>query len=238
MLDRAIRSAENYITFLQAQTILPKENQEKKPVFKYISSLKISTAKKLSMEHNDHQLLERIRAGDKHAFETTFRKFYKKLRIYAYTFVKDNEDAEEIVQQVFCKIWERRDQLRLEGALQPLLYRSVYNESLSQLRHQKVKNTFQVYQTQQMEQRELNLSHQILANELNQHIQRAIAELPEQCRTIFQMSRFEQLKYQQIADALNISIKTVENQMGKALKVLRIKLVEFLPLIILLLYLM
>lgn len=190
------------------------------------------------MEYNDHQLLERIRAGDKNAFETTFRKFYKKLRIYAYTFVKDNEDAEEIVQQVFCKIWERRDQLRLEGALQPLLYRSVYNESLSQLRHQKVKDTFQAYQTQHMEQRELNLSHQILATELNQHIQRAIAELPEQCRTIFQMSRFEQLKYQQIADALNISIKTVENQMGKALKVLRIKLVEFLPLIILLLYLM
>nr|WP_199076469.1 RNA polymerase sigma-70 factor [Pedobacter sp. ASV19] len=206
-------------------------------MFKYISNLKINTANKLSMEHNDHQLLERIRAGDKNAFETTFRKFYKKLRIYAYTFVKDNEDAEEIVQQVFCKIWERRDQLRLEGALQPLLYRSVYNESLSQLRHQKVKDTFQAYQTQHMEQRDLDVSHQLLAIELNQHIQRAIAELPEQCRTIFQMSRFEQLKYQQIADALNISIKTVENQMGKALKVLRIKLVEFLPLIIFLLYL-
>ncbi|HWW38004.1 sigma-70 family RNA polymerase sigma factor, partial [Pedobacter sp.] len=113
----------------------------------------------------------------------------------------------------------------------------VYNESLSQLRHQKVKDTFHAYQTQHMEQGDLDVSHQLLAIELNQHIQRAIAELPEQCRTIFQMSRFEQLKYQQIADALNISIKTVENQMGKALKVLRIKLVEFLPLIIFLLYL-
>lgn len=187
------------------------------------------------MEYNDdNYLLERVRAGDKNAFEQTFRKFYRKLRIYAFTFVKDNDNAEEIVQQVFCKIWERRDQLRPEGSLQPLLYRSVYNESLSLLRHQKVKTTFHAYQTRQMETAELNLSDQILATELNRHIQSAIAGLPEQCRTIFQMSRFDRLKYQQIADALNISIKTVENQMGKALKIMRVKLVEFLPLIILL----
>ncbi|MDR6782985.1 RNA polymerase sigma-70 factor (ECF subfamily) [Pedobacter africanus] len=190
------------------------------------------------MDYNgDHNLLERIRAGDKNAFQEIFHKFYRKLRVYAYTFVKENEDAEEIVQQVFCRIWERRDQLRPEGSLQSLLYRSVYNESLSQLRHQKVRNTFQVHQTKQMENTDRDASHQLIASELNRQIQHAIAKLPEQCRTIFQMSRFEQLKYQQIADALNISIKTVENQMGKALKVMRIKLIEFLPLIVILLHL-
>lgn len=190
------------------------------------------------MEYNDdQQLLESIRAGDKNAFQNCFHKFYRKLRVYAYTFVRDNEDAEEIVQQVFCRIWERKDQLRPEGSLQSFLYRSVYNESLSLLRHQKVRNTFQIYQTKHMENQDPDVSHQILASELSNHIQRAIAELPEQCRTIFQMSRFEQLKYQQIADVMNISIKTVENQMGKALKVLRIKLVEFLPVLIILLYL-
>ena len=80
-----------------------------------------------------------------------------------------------------------------------------------------------------MESSNQDASNQMIASELENDIQKAINELPQQCRTIFQMSRFEQLKYQQIADQLNISVKTVENQMGKALKVLRSKLVEYLP---------
>jgi RNA polymerase sigma-70 factor (ECF subfamily) len=77
-------------------------------------------------------------------------------------------------------------------------------------------------------------SKKILSKELETKLYSALNELPEQCRTIFQMSRFEEMKYREIADKLDISIKTVENQMGKALKLLRIKLVEFLPILILL----
>jgi RNA polymerase sigma-70 factor (ECF subfamily) len=88
-----------------------------------------------------------------------------------------------------------------------------------------------------MESSNQDASNQMIASELENDIQKAISELPPQCRTIFQMSRFEQLKYQQIADQLNISIKTVENQMGKALKVLRLKLVEYLPFLLSLLHL-
>jgi RNA polymerase sigma-70 factor (ECF subfamily) len=82
-----------------------------------------------------------------------------------------------------------------------------------------------------------DVSDGMVAAELETNIQKAINELPQQCRIIFQLSRFEQLKYQQIADQLGISVKTVENQMGKALKVLRTKLVEFLPFILLIPYL-
>jgi RNA polymerase sigma-70 factor (ECF subfamily) len=88
-----------------------------------------------------------------------------------------------------------------------------------------------------MESSNEDASNPIIVSELEDKIQKAISELPLQCRTVFQLSRFEQLKYQQIADQLNISIKTVENQMGKALKVLRLKLVEYLPFLLQLLYL-
>ena len=70
-----------------------------------------------------------------------------------------------------------------------------------------------------------------MLSELEQQINKALNELPEQCRTIFQMSRFEELKYQEIADRLGLSIKTIENQMGKALKILRVKLVDYLPIL-------
>jgi RNA polymerase sigma-70 factor (ECF subfamily) len=72
-------------------------------------------------------------------------------------------------------------------------------------------------------------------SELERRLQTAINELPEQCRTIFQMSRFEELRYQDIAHRLGISVKTVENQMGKALKLLRMRLIDYLPLLVLLL---
>ena len=81
-----------------------------------------------------------------------------------------------------------------------------------------------------------NATMRVELNELQSHLKTALSELPEQCRTIFQMSRFDELKYREIADKLDISVKTVENQMGKALKLLRIKLVEFLPLFILSLF--
>ena len=76
-------------------------------------------------------------------------------------------------------------------------------------------------------------SKKLELRELEDRISEAIKELPQQCRTIFQMSRFEELKYKEIADQLGLSIKTVENQMGKALKIMRTKLADFLPLILL-----
>jgi RNA polymerase sigma-70 factor (ECF subfamily) len=112
----------------------------------------------------------------------------------------------------------------------------VHNESLNYLKHQKVKASFGVYYAGQLQQdEEEQASKKVMTAELQQRIDTAMSELPQQCRTIFQLSRFEQLKYQQIADHMGLSIKTVENQMGKALRVMRQKLAEFLPIILLLL---
>lgn len=179
-------------------------------------------------------------AGSTHllgtAFEKVFKSHFKSLHAYAYTIVKDDMAAEEMVQNVFCKIWERKGQLDIETSLIAYLYRAVYNESLNHIKHQKVRMAYQAHASYQLNQQHTETaSKKVLLGDLEQNLRKAMSELPEQCRTIFQMSRFEELKYQEIADKLGLSIKTVENQMGKALRLLRSKLIDFLPLLLIIL---
>ena len=187
------------------------------------------------VEYSDSTVINLLRQGSEKVFESIFKDHFKSLHAYAYTFLKDDELAEEVVQNVFCRIWEKRDNLKTDGSLKAYLYRAVHNESLNYLKHQKVKASFQVYYADQMEQSEEHSSRKLMVNELERHIQKAMNELPQQCRTIFQLSRFEQLKYQQIADQMGLSVKTIENQMGKALKLMRLKLAEFLTIMLFLL---
>ncbi len=165
-------------------------------------------------------------------FERLFKTHFKSLYAYAYTIVKDEMAAEEMVQNVFFKIWEKRGGLNIHSPALAYLYKSVYHESLNYLKHKKVKAAYQAHTVYQMKNQTDNASKKIMLSELEQQINKALDELPEQCRTIFQMSRFEELKYQEIADRLGLSIKTIENQMGKALKILRLKLVDYLPFLI------
>ena len=167
-------------------------------------------------------------------FERVFKEHFKGLHSYAITIVRDDADAEEIVQNVFYKLWERREQMAELQSVNAYLYRSVYNESLNYLKHQKVKMAYQAHAVNHSPQ-QTGGSDSASVKELEAKIQVAMNDLPEQCRTVFQLSRFEELKYREIADRLGISVKTVENQMGKALKILRSKLAEYLPVIWLLL---
>ncbi|OOQ58662.1 RNA polymerase sigma-70 factor [Mucilaginibacter pedocola] len=186
------------------------------------------------MEHSDSAIIALLKEGDQRVFEQVFKTHFKNLHSYAYTFLKDDELAEEVVQNVFCRIWEKRGQLKTDGSIKAYLYRAVHNESLNYLKREKVKANFEVYYTGQMEQQEGESAEKVMATELEQRIRQALNELPQQCRTIFQLSRFEQLKYQQIADHMGLSVKTIENQMGKALKLMRAKLAEFLTLLFIL----
>jgi RNA polymerase sigma-70 factor (ECF subfamily) len=104
----------------------------------------------------------------------------------------------------------------------------VYHESLNYLKHLKVREAHRDY-TLHQEQQSASASQALELSELETRLDVALRELPEKCRTIFQMSRFEELKYQEIADRLQLPVKTVENQMGKALRLLRVKLADFLP---------
>jgi len=170
---------------------------------------------------------------DEAAFEQVFKTHFKRLHAYAFTILRDEVEAEEMVQQVFFKLWERNENLSLTGSVSSYLYRAVHNESLNYIKHQKVRSNHQLHVAYSMKNEVEHPAKKIIAGELEKKIHTALNELPEQCRTIFQMSRFDELKYREIADKLGISVKTVENQMGKALKLLREKLVDFLIFILL-----
>jgi RNA polymerase sigma-70 factor, ECF subfamily len=186
------------------------------------------------MELNDTHFIELLAKRDESAFEKVFKDNFKKLQSYAITIVGDENVAEEMVQNVFFKLWDRSEKINIQASIAAYLYRAVYNESCNYLKHQKVKQGFLNYSKHAMSDISTEkASKKVLVTELEQRIKNALNDLPEQCRTVFQLSRFEELKYQQIADTLGISIKTVEAQMGKALRIMRVKLVDYLPLVFL-----
>ncbi len=163
----------------------------------------------------------------KKAIVTAFESYFKGLHGYAFVILRDQILAEEMVQEVFLHIWAKRERLEIHSSLKAYLYKCVYNECMDHLSHQKeriVKPLEQEHQESGRDETTIAASHK----ELETHLHRAIIELPKQCRIIFQMSRYEDLKYKEIADQLNISVKTVEAQIGKALKILRKKLSGFL----------
>lgn len=170
---------------------------------------------------------------DERAFEQVFKQHFKDLHSYACAIVKNEAIAEGIVQNVFLKLWEKADSLNYQQSLIPYLYRSVHNQALNHLKHQKVKQAYDAYAVRQQHYDDGSAARKVQLKELQTRLTHALNDLPEQCRTIFQMSRFSEMKYQEIADELGISIKTVEAQMGKALKVLRVKLADYLPILLL-----
>lgn len=184
-----------------------------------------------AMELSNTSHVASLKKGDETAFEKVFKTYFNSLYNYACTILKNESAAEEVVQQVFFKIWEKREMLPDETMLKAYLYRAVHNESLNSIKRQKVRAGYQMYALRSTEQYAGNAASKVNMAALQHELHKAMNCLPEQCRTIFQMSRFEDKKYKEIADELNISPKTVENQMGKALKILRTKLADFLLLI-------
>jgi len=167
-------------------------------------------------------------------FEQVFKEHFKNLHAYACSILKDEDEAEEMVQNVFYKLWEKKEKIGELQSVPAYLYRSVYNECMNYVKHEKVKMTYEAYAVHHG-----SIAGQATdtatAKELEHRIADALADLPEQCRTIFQLSRFEELKYREIADKMGLSVKTVENQMGKALKILRTKLADYISVVWLLL---
>lgn len=181
---------------------------------------------------SEQEIVGAIREGNERIFEETFRKYYQSLCNYANSILKEMDEAEEVVQNLFLSIWEKRIDLEISISLKSYLYRAVHNHCLNRIKHLKVREEYQQYAVNFYDASYESVSQTVMKNELEIKIEEAIRKLPEQCRLIFQMSRFEELKYHEIAEQLEISPKTVENQIGKALKILRVELAEYLPLII------
>jgi RNA polymerase sigma-70 factor (ECF subfamily) len=177
----------------------------------------------------EKEVLSKVKEGDEKAFEFVFKSYYPALCAYAYDLLKLEDEAEEIVQEVLIKFWELRDQIEISTSIKAYLYRSVHNQCLNFIRHSKVlKSLSDKFSEEIIHSFELTLNTEAefpldyyFYEGIEKDIQNSIHDLPDQCRRIFQMSRFERLRHEQIAEILGISVNTVKTQISRALEKLR-----------------
>jgi RNA polymerase sigma-70 factor (ECF subfamily) len=174
----------------------------------------------------DRELYLKLKDGNEQAFKALFLKYYSAMCHFASQFLTDRELAEEIVQEMFVKIWEKRSVLNIETSVKHYLFRSVRNHCLNQIQHEKIRKQY-ASKVLEAAQQEINTEQYFLEVDLIQRIEKCIESLPPKRREIFRLSREQGLKYKEIADKLDISVKTVEAQMGLALKYLREELKDF-----------
>ena len=188
--------------------------------------------------HYDDYFLCRFKEGDKTAFEKVFIAYFNCIVGFCQQFIRDKEQAKSLAQEAFVKLWINRVKIESVNGIHSFLYTSAKTECLNYIRHQKVISN---YQDEQIQIKEKELNREILDSfdfdqleltELEKMITQAISELPEKCRLVFMMSRMDEKKNSEIASELDISIKSVEANMTRALKTLKVKLAEYLPAIL------
>ena len=175
---------------------------------------------------NEANIIRRIRQGDIKEFESLFRSSYASLVRYAKTIVKDHDTAEEIVQEFFFRMWQDREKMNITSSVNGYLFRSVHNRCLHFIEHQKVVEKHESEIIASTDELNEQVTDTIYYNELQARVARVLEKLPDRCSRIFSMNRFEGLKYSEIAEKLSVSVKTVELNMGKALKEFRKALAE------------
>ena len=190
----------------------------------------------LSPQHmEEKRWVRKVREeGDRQAYEQIFRAYYKRLNGFAYSYLMQKEAAEDVVQSVFLNIWSERECWDPPGTVKQYLFAAVRNEALNKIRYQhvvkdkeeEVVQTFKDLKKQKIPDSEYSLK------ELESEIEKGIEALPPRCRQIFLLNRRSGLTYNEIADYLDISINTVNTQMGRALKSLRDYLSDYLPVIV------
>jgi RNA polymerase sigma-70 factor (family 1) len=179
------------------------------------------------MEFKEKNIVKAIKQGKEKEFEVLFKQYYSQMCGLAVKYLKDMDLAEEIVQDIFYNIWKKRKDLNITSSVKSYLFRSVYNNCLQYIHHQKVVNKYTTEKKYEPNYETVDPMDELRHTELMHALNKALSVLPERTRNIFYLSRFEGLKYHEIADKLAISIKTVEANMGKALKHLRFSLSDY-----------
>lgn len=176
----------------------------------------------------DNQLTILLKKDENAAFALIFRKYYLDLVQYAFTLITDLMQSEDIVQEVFVKFWENRNRNSIKDSLTSYLLRAVHNRCVDFIRHQEVTGRYTALKLDDTIKSYNNIDTYILQSELKAHYSKALERLPTVYSMVYKMNRNEFLTYSEIAERLNVSIRTVEVRMGKALLLLREALEEFL----------
>jgi RNA polymerase sigma-70 factor (ECF subfamily) len=171
-----------------------------------------------------------LKAGNAKIFEALFRQWYEPLCRYAHSMLHDQEEAEDIAQKTFCKLWDQREKMEIHTSIKSYLYRMVHNACLNRIKQLQTQSEHHEQIAHSSVSMTNHVEHAMAHKELSNQIELAIAALPERCREVFLLSRMQHLSYIEIAQKMQISPNTVETQIVKALKVLRVKLKDYLPL--------
>ncbi|HEY0995196.1 MAG TPA: RNA polymerase sigma-70 factor [Gemmatimonadaceae bacterium] len=177
---------------------------------------------------DDPALLDALRRGDEAAFDRAFRAWYPRMVGAANAMLRDLAVAEEIAQDVMFELWRRREQFPPDTALRSYAFRAVRNRALNHARHLRVERDGARVAAQEEAQEPLAPS-ELVSAELEAAIVGAVEALPPRCREVFELSRVKGLRYAEIAEAMGLSVKTVDAQMGKALRIMRERLAPWLP---------
>lgn len=187
------------------------------------------------MDLASNEILQKIISGDEPSFEKVYHYYYPRLNYFARQYLLDAEASKNIVQDVFTELWDKRQALRTDTNLQAWLFTVTRNKSLKIISQLKSRQNYDNFiKTRQLDVNykslsEFDTSH-LVFEELQAQIQAALEKLSPACRKVFEMSRFEDKKNREIAEELNLSIKTVEAQISKALRTLKADLKDYLPL--------
>lgn len=171
----------------------------------------------------EENTIQQIKAGNIAAFKSFFDSVYYQLYFYCRKYISDPEDAKDLLQNVFMKLWEKREELEIHTSLESYIYRSVHNECLNYIRcsrptdsiDENIDNDDSPYQD-------------LTVHEIESIVEETVRHLPQQCQSIFRMSRIQGLRNQEIAEQLYISVRTVETQIYRALKILKIRLKDYI----------
>ena len=175
----------------------------------------------------EQDLILKIRNNDRGAFETLFRRYYTELCHFVQRYVNEPIICEDLIQELFLRLWLHRYQWEPKGSVKAYLYKAARNKAFDYFRHKKIESeieweTYKLEYLHQESQQEQCIDEDLLAA-----VQKAVNKLPERMKLIFTLSREDGLSYPEIAEVLDLSVKTVETQMGRALKSLREQLSDY-----------
>lgn len=181
--------------------------------------------------HDDGQeqlLVEKLRSGDKTAFTVIFRKYYKDLVCFSFAYTRDTEASEEIIQEVFLKLWEHRSFLQIKTSLKSYLLKAAQNKSIDYLRHNSIQNSYAELVRRMIIPFENDTENYVLHSDLQSAFSAALNKLPAELTETFMMNRKDLLSYSQIAQKQGVSVRTVEVRISKALVLLHKELKDYL----------